>query len=332
MNALPSRSLGLEKPSRRLWAWCCALLLSTGCTHGPFAQSLTEAERAQRAQRQPALLLVDPKPYGLTVLPPRDGTADTRLRLVAPGLPFSQGRVELTVWKVDKQGRHTVYSDPITYEPLEETAHLFVDLPSTLGSGIYEVEARLILYGDVSSVEAGSVERVRRQRFTRLVPGDPLPSEEEVEATVDGSSVRQLSIMITGYRRGEWELSPQHRQQLRERLKDVERPDVEVVRVTIEGHTCDLGSRRVNAEVGAARARAAEMEVRRIVPAGTEIIVNNELDSRPLSSAASLEQQRFENRRVVVMLYYRRVEAVKTESTAPQAHPSAIDEPSTKYE
>jgi outer membrane protein OmpA-like peptidoglycan-associated protein len=277
----------------------CGAGLTTGLTAAvtpddPIARQgrpLTQADVQEILARAPTFVGIDPEKYGLTVLPPSDRPGDRRVRITAPGLPFQIGRVELTVLRNVSGNEIATHQDTVTYVPIEPTAEVTLDLPDTLPPGRYTLEARLVLYGDVPGVVSGQIERIRRQPFVSI-RGETTETNKVVTASVDDYDVSQSA------------LSADQRRRLEEQLRDIAR--VDVVRVSITGHTCDLGTVEANAVIAKQRAQVAADELHKL---GLHKEIEPQLFSggsgKPDPTVGNIEQQRRKLRRIVVMVEYR---------------------------
>ena len=259
----------------------------------PAPALVTSAADLQAEAETPlTFVVVDPDRYGLSILLPDDGTTERRVIITAPGLPFEAGRIEFTVLRDAQPEEVPVYQDTLTYAPLEPTVELPVDLPEELPPGNYTVEAKLILYGDVPGVESGQVERVRRVPFVRGGAGAPTMTK---------------TVIVDDYVLNQRKMLPEQVQRLAKGVHDMAL--VDVVGVSVVGHTCDVGGPVKNAIVGTKRAATAAAELRGLgLPKNIEpqLIYRDEEFQKPASASPEEEEkERRKFRRVEVIITYR---------------------------
>lgn len=264
-------------------------------------QPLTERARTRYSNEQLTLIVEDPREYVLTVLLPRDGTLDRRIHITTPGLPFSEGSIEIRVTRVDEPNGRDFFQDVFTYLSTETTESLFVDLPEDLAAGTYSVQTRLVLYGSVSGVEPGVVTRERRQTFVRgsVRPSEPHPEQPQPV------QVRSYVLILAGYDVNTTLMNETQKAEMAARLQDLR--TAEVLSIRVRGHTCDLGTRDINYVVSMGRARTAITELRHLglIPATLEPIPEAVWADESVSTNPDVNLRRFENRRVEIIVRYR---------------------------
>jgi outer membrane protein OmpA-like peptidoglycan-associated protein len=315
----------VESRNRRTLLQLSSALVAVamGCSGVPATPTTAEAllptdpprsvGTAQVADVGGAVFIVDQRTFGLSILPPLDGSYENRVRIMAPGLPFSYGEVDVTIFNVGDAGQsHAVHQATIRYRPVDRRTELTLDLPATLPAGNYDIDARLALYGSVQGIRSGEYERVRRQSFTRGLAAPTIaaatPSTSSQTATAAPPLVDPVRIFrttVAGYDLNQTILKSPQSEKWRQILADMK--TIDVTQIIIEGHTCDIGTVEANEVVSKNRATKVEKELldaglpptipRKVLPMGNKY---------PISVAPDINQRRLEDRRVVVTIEYRK--------------------------
>lgn len=257
-------------------------------------QDASEVPRDRREgfPQAPEGILLGSSPYNifLSVQQQRVGKV---LRMRLPGLPFHHGRVELSIRrKTGDALEEGIFAEQIHYAPISDFADLHYLLP-TLASGRYELVVKLFLQGETSSI--AELQKPASIRSLDFIVSDSGPAPP---------SVRLATFKLDGYLLTSSDPPPEKVEELRAFLREFF--DVEIVKIRVEGHSCDIGTPAAKWKTAQRRAEAIALVVKEalgrdvVIVSRSDDAVRDELRKRDLTG---IERQGY--RRVEVQVLYR---------------------------